>query len=159
MKPETTNYLEPRVAQVEAGLDRLTNDMRELAGIVRTQGQQVESEIQKLVVAVTQAQAPRKTDWSMLISLAFLVMALGSAVFWPLNQTASDNKADILALEKIVEQIHADNRQPVIESVENQIGVRLNKVENWQAEKDKLDWQELQSWREQAMKLEPKSTK
>jgi hypothetical protein len=94
-KDRESEYLEPRVAKLETGLDRLAEDVKDLAGIVRAQGSAVESEIQKLVVAVTQAQAPRRTDWGTIISALFLVMAIGSAVFWPLNQTVQDSKVEI----------------------------------------------------------------
>lgn len=95
------NYtLEPRVAKLEVGLDRLTEDVRDLAGVVRSQGQTVEQEIQKLVIAVTQAAGPRKTDWGTLISALFLVMAIGSAVLIPLNQTSQNNKDELRALHQ-----------------------------------------------------------
>ena len=87
--------LEPRVAKLEVGLDRLTEDVRSLAGIVRDQGSNVEKQLQALTIAVTEAQAPKKTDWSVIISAVLLVLALGSAVFWPLNQTAQVNKQAI----------------------------------------------------------------
>jgi hypothetical protein len=87
--------LEPRVAKLEVGLDRLTEDVRSLAGIVRDQGSNVEKQLQALTIAVTEAQAPKKTDWSVIISAVLLVMALGSAVFWPLNQTSQLNKDNI----------------------------------------------------------------
>ncbi len=80
------SQLEPRVAALEVGLDRLTADVKDLANVVRLQGQTVEQEIQKLVVAVTQAQGPKKTDWGTIIAFVGLLLAIGSAVFWPLNQ-------------------------------------------------------------------------
>lgn len=104
MMKETQQYestpLEPRVAKLEVGLDRLTNDVQSLAVIVREQGRQTEGEIQKLVVAVTQASGPRKTDWSVIISAVLLVMAIGSAVFWPLNQTSQENKSEVAKLQQ-----------------------------------------------------------
>jgi hypothetical protein len=57
----------------------------------------MESEIQKLVVAVTQAAGPRKTDWSTIIAAVMMVMAIGAAVLIPLNNATQDNKA---ALER-----------------------------------------------------------
>lgn len=87
--------LEPRVAKLEVGLDRLTEDVRSLAGIVRDQGSNVEKQLQALTIAVTEAQAPKKTDWSVIISAGLLVLAIGSAVFWPLNQTSQLNKQSI----------------------------------------------------------------
>lgn len=89
---EYGTHLEPRVAKLEVGMERLTEDVSNLATVVREQGTQMEQEIQKLVVAVTQAAGPRKTDWSTIIAGIMLVMAIGSAVFWPLNQTTQDTK-------------------------------------------------------------------
>ena len=79
-------HLEPRVAKLEAGLEMLTRDVASLAQITRDQGGNIEKQIKDLAVGVTQAAAPRKTDWSILIALAMLIMAIGSAVFWPIHQ-------------------------------------------------------------------------
>ena len=88
----TELLLEPRVVKLEAGLDRLTDDLRSLAGIVREQGSNVEKQLQALTIAVTEAQAPKKTDWSVIISAGLLMLALGSAAYWPLSQTSQVNK-------------------------------------------------------------------
>lgn len=102
--------LEPRVAKLEVGLDRLTEDVKDLAGVVRMQGQTVESEIQKLVVAVTQVQGPRKTDWGVIIAACGLMMAVGSAAFWPLNQSVQDLKLQQSAYHtSMVEHQKLDN--------------------------------------------------
>lgn len=90
-------HLEPRVAKLEMGMQRLTDDVRDLAHVVRAQGTQMEQEIQKLVVSVTQAAGPRKTEWSTIIAAIMLMLAIGSAVFWPLNQMTQDNKIRIEA--------------------------------------------------------------
>lgn len=92
--------LEPRVAKLETGLEILTRDVTTLASVVREQGSNIEHEIQKLAVGVTQAAGPRKTDWSTIISALLLIMAIGSAVFWPLNQTSQNNKSDIQQLSQ-----------------------------------------------------------
>ena len=92
-KPEV--YLEPRVAKLEVGLDRLTDDVRNLALVVREQGTQMEGEIQKLVVAVTQAAGPRATNWGNIIAAVGVALAVGSAIFYPLNQTTQENKIAI----------------------------------------------------------------
>jgi hypothetical protein len=79
-------HLEPRVAKLETGLEMLTRDVASLAQIVRDQGSSIERQIKELAVGVTQAAAPKRTDWQTLISAVFLVMAIGSAVFVPLTQ-------------------------------------------------------------------------
>ncbi len=100
MKEDQTNmteqhpdyHLEPRVAKLEVGLDRLTDTVKDLAGIVRSQGEATERGMQALTVAVTQAQAPKKTDWGLFISAVGLILALGAAVLIPINNATNDNK-------------------------------------------------------------------
>lgn len=94
------NHLEPRVAKLETGLEILTRDVTTLASVVREQGQNIEHELQRLAVGVAAASGPRKTDWATIISAIMLVMAIGSAVFWPLNQTAQNNSAAIQSIEQ-----------------------------------------------------------
>lgn len=95
-----TVHLEPRVAKLEVGLDRLTSDVRDLANVVREQGSSMEQQIQQLIVAVTQASGPKKTDWSTIIAGVALILAIGSAAFWPMNQTVQENKQMIHVLEQ-----------------------------------------------------------
>jgi len=93
-------HLEPRVAKLEAGLEILTKSVSDLTGTIRDNNSSMEEKIERITVAVTQAQAPRRTDWSVIISAVLLVMAIGSAVFWPLNQTSQDNKVTVSELSK-----------------------------------------------------------
>ena len=85
--------LEPRVAKLETGLEILTQDVRSLASIVRDQSQNLEGEIQKLTIAVTQAAGPRKTDWMTILTGLMFVLALGGAVFYPLNAMVNEIKS------------------------------------------------------------------
>jgi hypothetical protein len=105
--------LEPRVAKLETGLEILTRDVTTLANVVREQGSNIEHEIQRLAVGVTQAAGPRKTDWSTIISAVMLILALGSAVFWPLNQTAQNNKGEIQSLQVKFEDHQKLDNHPV----------------------------------------------
>lgn len=113
-------YLEPRVAKLEVGMERLTDDVRNLAVVVREQGSQMEGEIQKLVVAVTQASGPRKTDWSTIFAGIMLVLAIGSAVFWPLNQQVTDNKIQLDRVENRL--IEADKQ--IFDKYEREMNAR-----------------------------------
>lgn len=108
-----TENLEPRVAKLETGLEILTRDVTSLAQVVREQSTNLEHEVQKLAVAVTQASGPRKTDWQTILSAIMLIMAIGSAVFWPLNQTAQNNKTDLQALTLKFEDHQKLNLHPV----------------------------------------------
>jgi hypothetical protein len=115
--PELRQRLEPRVAKLEVGLDRLTDDVKELSSIVRQQGANTDSQIQRLIVAVTEASAPKKTDWPTLIALIMLVMAIGSAVFWPLNQTAQENKVNLERLSQKVEEHQKESVQADVDEL------------------------------------------
>lgn len=132
----SSEYLEPRVAKVETGLDMLARDVAGLAQVVREQGVNIERQIKELAIGVTQAAAPRKTDWQTLIALVMLIMAIGSAVFWPLNQTANDNKQ---AVQRIEQQFHDHSQlqlhpvgQALLSRVENEVHdhITLNRREN-----------------------------
>jgi len=91
-------HLEPRVAKLETGLEILTRDVSSLAQITREQGTSIERQIRELAIGISQAAAPKKTDWGTLIAAIMLVMAVGSAVFWPLNQTSQNAKTAVEAL-------------------------------------------------------------
>lgn len=103
----TTQHLEPRVAKLEAGLDILTKNVTDLTSAVRDNANNLEGKLERLTIAVTQAQAPKKTDWSTIFAGIMLVLAIGSAVFWPLNQVTKDNK---LSIEKYHESMVAHQK-------------------------------------------------
>ena len=93
---------EPRVTRVEAGLEGLNKTVADLAAVIKdqsigqfNQNNRIESQIQGLTVAVTNANAPRKTDWQLLIAVIFLLLAFSGIMFLPLNQTVSVNKEAI----------------------------------------------------------------
>jgi hypothetical protein len=121
-------YLEPRVAKLEVGMERLTDDVRDLAGVVRAQGSNMEQEIQKLVVAVTQAAGPRKTDWSTIIAAVMLVLAIGSAAFWPLNQTSQENKQGLVRMEEMIDSHVKVANHPVGEALIQRLEEQLKLV-------------------------------
>lgn len=125
-----SNYLEPRVAKLETGLEILTRDVATLATVTRDQGKNLEHEIQRLTVAVTQAAGPRKTDWQTILSAIMLIMAIGSAVFWPLNQTAQNNKDETAMLAAKFEEHQKLNLHPVgqalVQRVEEQVRIHVS---------------------------------
>ena len=93
---QNDRHLEPRVARLETGLEVLTRNVSEMVVSIRENANTTNQKIDSLVVAVTTAQAPKKTDWSLFISIGFFILALGSAVFWPLNKGVQDNKDSIV---------------------------------------------------------------
>lgn len=124
----TPIYLEPRVAKLEVGMERLTDDVRNLAIVVREQGNQVEQEIQKLVVAVTQAAGPRKTEWSTIIAAAMLVLAIGAAAFWPLNQTVQEQKVFLSTISQKIEDHSKIENHPVGVALINRLEYQIKDV-------------------------------
>ena len=123
-------YLEPRVAKLEAGLDILTKNVTELTTAVRDVSTNLESKIERLTVAVTEAQAPKKTDWSVIISAMLLVMAIGSAVFWPLNQTSQNTKFDVQTLTTKFEEHEKLTLHPVGQAKIDALGKLMDEREN-----------------------------
>lgn len=149
-------YLEPRVAKLETGLEILTRDVSSLAGIVREQGRNIEGEIQKLAVAVTQAAAPKKTDWATLISLAFLIIALGSAVFYPLNSQVQEMKIKDVEIEHLILNDNARQEQlwhRELELLTQRNEARLNKLESNEFERNKADLDELRAMRAKVLQF------
>ena len=145
-------YLEPRVAKLETGLEILTRDVSSLAGIVRDQGRNIEAEIQKLAVAVTQAGAPKKTDWATLISLAFLVIALGSAMFYPLNAQVQEIKAKDIEIQTSL--YHDQEKQEQLWQRDlSRIDARLNKLEANELDRNKADLEELRAMRSKVLQF------
>lgn len=125
--PRLPTTLEPRVAKLELGMERLTEDVKDLAAVVRIQGQTVEQEIQKLVVAVTQASGPKKTDWGTIIAGVGLILAIASAAFWPLNQQVQDTKQALSIIQTaVIEHQKLDNHpvgSALVQRLEEQLRI------------------------------------
>lgn len=122
--------LEPRVTRVEANLESLSRDVINLTSIIREQGKNLENQLNQLSIEVTKAAGPRRTDWNLIISFAFLVLALGSAVFLPLNNASQLNKEEIIATQKAFTEHQQLQLHPVgmalLQRTEEQ--VQLNKI-------------------------------
>lgn len=91
------DHLEPRVAKVETAIEAITRDInalvsnvRDLTSAVRTQGDQTDAQIRNLLVSVTAAAGPRKTDWALLIGAIGLILAIGAAAFSPMLLRIND---------------------------------------------------------------------
>lgn len=92
--------LESRVARTEANVesiaktvDALTRDVRALSASIQDHSEQVERQIKELLVSVTTAAGPRKTDWHLVLGGVGLVLAIGAAVFSPLMLRIADARA------------------------------------------------------------------
>ena len=89
--------IETRLARVEASVDAIIRDMgtlsgnvKELASCVRQQGSQTEEQLKSLLVQVTSAAGPKKTDWHLVVTSIGVTLAIGAAVFAPLNLRVND---------------------------------------------------------------------
>jgi vacuolar-type H+-ATPase subunit I/STV1 len=137
------SHLEPRVARLETGLETLTRNVSEMAVSIRENATTTNQKIDSLVIAVTQAQAPKKTDWSLFISIGFFIMALGSAVFWPLNKTTQDNHNEIVAIQQKFENHQQLEMHPVgkalVERLEGQLASHISLNERELKEHDDAD--------------------
>lgn len=141
---DNNNHLESRVVKLEASLDILTKNVVDLSNAVRENASNLDNKLERLTVAVTQAQSPQKTDWSMIISAIFLILAIGSAVFWPLNQTSTNNKVEM----KLLSEKFDEHNKLELHPVGNALVKRLEEFNKEQISKDN---DELRMWRLQSM--------
>jgi hypothetical protein len=110
MAEQHESHLEPRVARLETGLETLTRNVSEMATSIRENALATNQKIDNLAIAVTQAQAPKKTDWGLFVSAIGLILALGAAVLIPINNAANDNKYRIEQYhQSMVEHMKMDN--------------------------------------------------
>ncbi len=145
--------LEPRVAKLEVGLDKLSDTVKDLAGIVRSQGEMTEKSIQSLTIAVTKAQGPRQTDWGTIISAIFLMLAVGSAVFWPLNKTCEENKDNIKNLQVALENHVKLDMHPVGIALVQRLEERLTNHEKLNQDEMKQHEESDNRYREENNRL------
>jgi hypothetical protein len=159
---------EPRVAQLEAGFERLIEDMHE----VRAQGASIQNELKLLNVGLTQAKAPRETNWQTLIAAGGLLMVLGAAVLWPMNmkmaymekhaedQTELANRdLDLLnkklqrETELIADRLNSQsaNNTKEVQNLGDRIVSRVNDYDRSMAEATTRDLEELRWWRLKSM--------
>lgn len=105
--------VETRMETVTTSLQNVANDIRDLSAVVRQQGTNIEGQISQLLVAVTQASAPRKTDWQTLIAGVGLILAIGAAAFSPLLLRLNDVQNGLGRLEAREEKHEALPMHPV----------------------------------------------
>lgn len=98
--------LEPKVAKLESSVEAISRDVESLSGSVRDlaktvseHGDRTDQQIKNLLVAVTSASGPRKTDWSVLVAAAGLILAIGAAAFTPVVLRIDDANAAYRGLE------------------------------------------------------------
>jgi uncharacterized protein HemX len=113
--PMVANNLEPRVATIESELKSLTRDVgiltkdvRDLVGAVKEQSDNYDAQLRKLTVDLVGASGPRPMNWGVLLNGVGLSLAIGAAVFYPmqfriteLSERADSFMAEFRAHEKL----------------------------------------------------------
>ena len=150
-------HLEPRVARLETGLETLTKNVSDMSISVKENSIVINNKIDNLVVSVTKAQAPKSTDWSLMISLGFLIIAIASAAFWPLHQESTNNKImiDKVASDMVIRDSASETRlmqnnqlvQDLVNAKIMAIDSRFNHIEKYMIYQDQSDFNELRKWR------------
>ena len=126
-----SNAWEPRVAKLETSMEMLTNNVNTLTNTVREQGTDIEKQLRELAISVNAAAGPKKTDWGLLIGAVGLALAIGAAVFAPLNMRISDNQKNVEAAAINIKNHEVLSSHPVSDT-------RLNHIESAIKENQKL---------------------
>ena len=95
-------HLEPRVARLETGLETLTKNVSDLTITIRDNNLEVSRQLAALQVSVTTAAGPKRTDWGVILTAIGLILAIGAAVFVPINNSTKDNKDAILKVQDMM---------------------------------------------------------
>jgi len=102
MSDNTQAHLEPRVARLEVGLETLTKNVSDLTITIRDNNLEVSRQLAALQVSVTTAAGPKRTDWGVILTAIGLTLAIGAAVFVPINNSTKDNKDAILKVQDMM---------------------------------------------------------
>ena len=118
--PSRVEIVEATVKTLDADLRSVARDVRDLAAVVRGQGENIQIQIQQLMVAVTTAAAPRRTDWAAVLGVGIaamvLIMAIGAAALSPMYLRINDTQSALLDTEKRLKE-HTDLKMhPVSEA-------------------------------------------
>jgi len=125
MSDNTQAHLEPRVARLEVGLETLTKNVSDLTITIRDNNLEVSRQLASLQVSVTTAAGPKRTDWGVILTAIGLILAIGAAVFVPLNSATKDNKDAIMKVQDTMAEHIKLNLHPVgqalVQRLEEQI--------------------------------------
>lgn len=112
--------LEPRVTRVETEIGALTRDVGQLTQDVRAltvavskRDEMFEGELKKVLVAVTQAAAPRRTDWGTVLSALAVGLAIGAAVLSPIYHRLSSAEETLAANHEQISRHELLDSHPV----------------------------------------------
>jgi len=87
----SANHIEPRITKLEVELASITRDIStlthsisDLAAVVRLQADNFEVQFRQLHIGITSAQAPKRVDWTVVLTGAALMLAVGAASLSPI---------------------------------------------------------------------------
>jgi hypothetical protein len=110
--------VETQVGNLSENIRALAVDVRSLADTVSMQGKEFDRHLEKIMVLITQASAPKQTNWLGLISVSsaviIMLLAVGAAVFAPLSYRIGINETTLMKLNDVV-QDHVRNDVSVSE--------------------------------------------
>ena len=83
--------LEPRVRQLEHSVDSLHGDVARIGQAVSGVSSQVSSLAKSLdsLAEKLDAHRTRRPEWGVFVSVGALILAIGAATLWPINQRVS----------------------------------------------------------------------
>ena len=91
----TESHMEGRVARLEEGLTQLTRNVSDLTTSLREYSAQTNQKIDALAISVTQAQSPKRTDWSVIIAASRIDFGVGGSGTYSSERSTQDNKQQI----------------------------------------------------------------
>jgi hypothetical protein len=140
MANQTTTHLEPRVARLETSMEALTRNVDSLSTNVSQLTKTIDEKFSALQVGLANAQAPRRTDWGVLLSAGTLILALGAAVLIPINNASNDNKSSVQRLEQKFDEHAALPLHPIGQALVNGMQKLMDEREaNYQTQHKLLD--------------------
>jgi hypothetical protein len=84
-----------------------------MANAIQRQSEKTDAQMSGLLVAVTNANAPRKTDYNAVIGAGLLILAIGSAAFSPMMLRLNDSQTSIEKLQGKYEMLSERPMTPV----------------------------------------------
>lgn len=139
-RSDAPNGIEPRVTRVEAQLESvvrdigtLTSSVHELAKAVQHQGENIDTQIKQLSVAIVQAAGPKKVDWAVIVSSLGLILTIWAATLSPLYLRLHDTSSDLIKLDDRLTSHERLKLHPVgetrIDSLEKTIQIAITENE------------------------------
>lgn len=128
--------LEPRVRQLEHSVDSLHADMARVSQAVSGVSSQVSSMAKALDVVAEKLDAHRtkRPDWGVFVSMGALLLAIGAATLWPINQRVS-----LVEIQQQYDQQVRSERGELIGGVTSALGYLQAEIDRLEKRADRLE--------------------